>query len=412
MAGKTVVILGGGVGGLMTANRLRTLLPARHRIVVVEKNSQHSLAASYLWVMSGDRDPAAITRRTASLLRHGVELVSSEVRGIDVTRGVVEVDSGSLSYDFLVAALGAEMAPDLVPGLAAAHTFYTLDGAVQLRDSLQQFSGGTIAVVVSSVPYKCPGAPHEGAMLIADTFRRRGMREKVGLHLFTPEPQPMPVAGPELGDAVRSMLGSSGVDFHPGHKLKEVLPEKGELVFEGKEPVGFDLLVSIPPHRGSTQARESGLANETGWIPVDPATLKTKHDNVYAIGDATTIAIPGRWKPDVPLNLPKAGVFAHCQADVVAHRIAAEINGSSASATFAGDGYCVLEAGGRMAGFAYGDFLATPQPKVHMRNLGRSWHVGKVLFEKWWLAPYGLRRDLLGFAVTMGARALGIPVRL
>ena len=76
-----------------------------------------------------------------------------------------------------------------------------------------------MAVVVSALPYKCPGAPHEGAMLIADFFRRRGLRDRVEVHLFTPEPQPMPVAGPVLGDAVRQMLEAKGIAFHPLHKL-------------------------------------------------------------------------------------------------------------------------------------------------------------------------------------------------
>ena len=66
------------------------------------------------------------------------------------------------------------------------------------------------------------------------------------------------------------------------------------------------------------------MSNEAGWIPVDRQTLATPHEHVFAIGDVTAVGIPGRWKPDVPLMLPKAGVFAHAQALVVAHRIAAE----------------------------------------------------------------------------------------
>jgi sulfide:quinone oxidoreductase len=70
--------------------------------------------------------------------------------------------------------LGAELAPDAIPGLAAeAHTFYTLDGATRLRAALDGIRAGSIAVVVAALPYKCPGAPHEGAMLLADFFRRR-----------------------------------------------------------------------------------------------------------------------------------------------------------------------------------------------------------------------------------------------
>jgi sulfide:quinone oxidoreductase len=149
------------------------------------------------------------------LMRPGVE-VSGELRAIDLANRRVEFDRESLAYDYLVVALGAELAPDAIPGLAAgAHTFYTLAGATRLRAALDHVTGGTVAVVVSALPYKCPGAPHEGAMLLADFFRRRGRGDKVNVHLFTPEAQPMPVAGPALGDAVRQMLEQRVVGFHP-----------------------------------------------------------------------------------------------------------------------------------------------------------------------------------------------------
>lgn len=176
-------------------------------------------------------------------------------------------------------------------------------------------------------------------MLIADSFRRRGLSDQVHVHLFTPEPQPMPVAGPALGDAVRQMLEAQGVIFHPLHKLTSVNPQARELNFETKEPFRYDLLVAIPPHRGPRLARDMGLANEAGWIPVDRSTLATKFENVYALGDVTAISIPGRWKPEVPMMLPKAGVFAHAQAKAVASRIVAQVNGDPPTSTFAGDGY-------------------------------------------------------------------------
>ena len=411
MNGKTIVILGAGVGGLVAANELRRLLASEHRIVLVEKNARHAFAPSFLWLMTGDRRPEQISREVRQLVRPGVEVILAEAEAIDLNNHSVQISAQTLNYDFLIVALGAELAPEAMPGLAdAAHTFYTLDGAAKLRDALQTSSGGKVAVVVSALPYKCPGAPHEGAMLIADAFRRRGLRDKVDVHLFTPEPQPMPVAGPALGEAVKQMLSGKGVVFHPLHKLTAVNAPARELAFEGKESFNYDLLVAIPPHRGPRVAREAGLTNEAGWIPVERTTLKTKHENVYAIGDVTTIPVPGRWKPDVPLVLPKAGVFAHVQAEVVARRIAAEIAGAGPAHEFSGDGYCMLEAGEDMAGFAYGDFFAEPSPKIELRQLGPVWHWGKVLFEQWWLAPYGPRREALKLALTMGGKSLGVPV--
>jgi sulfide:quinone oxidoreductase len=249
-------------------------------------------------------------------------------------------------------------------------------------------------------------------MLIADALRRRGLGNKVEVHLFTPESQPMPVAGPALGEAVKQMLADRGVAFHPLHKLTRVDTAAREMAFDGKEPFRYDLLVAIPPHRGPQIAREAGLANDAGWIPVQPATLQTQYKDVYALGDVTTISLPGRWKPDVPLMLPKAGVFAHAQAEVVARRIAAEIAGAGERGEFPGVGYCMLEAGESLAGFAFGNFFAEPSPLIELRKIGRTWHWGKVLFEQWWLAPHGPWREALKLALSLGGKGLGIPVIL
>jgi sulfide:quinone oxidoreductase len=154
------------------------------------------------------------------------------------------------------------------------------------------------------------------------------------------------------------------------------------------------------------------LVNEGGWIPVDRRTLATRHERVYAIGDVTALPIPGRWKPDVPMMLPKAGVFAHGQALVVADEIASEIDGRAPTAVFRGDGFCMLEAGDQLAGVAFGDFFGEPSPKVKVRSIGRTWHLGKVLFEHWWLAPWGIRRAALRSALAVGSRIYGMPVSL
>ena len=411
MSGKTIVILGGGIGGLVTANELRRLLPQEHRIVLVERNPDHYFAPSFLWLMTGERRLEQIRCDVKSLLLPDIEPELSEVQAVDLGKHHVQTSTRMLPYDYLVVALGAELAPETIPGLLeSAHTFYTFDGALKLHDALKSVPGGRVAVVVSALPYKCPGAPHEGAMLIADFFRKHKLDQKVEVHLFSPEPQPMPVAGPALGEMVKQMLGNNGVSFHPLHKLTRVDVDARELHFEEKDAFQYDLLVAIPPHGGRRVAREAELTNEAGWIPVNRLTLQTQHEGVYALGDAAAISIPGRWKPDVPLMLPKAGVFAHAQAKVVAQRIAAEIAGGGKPSEFLGFGYCMLEAGESMAGAAFGDFFAEPSPQIELRKIGKTWHLGKVLFEQWWLAPLDFRREALRLALTFGGKVLGIPI--
>jgi sulfide:quinone oxidoreductase len=292
--------------------------------------------------------------------------------------------------------------------LAGTETFFTLDGADGLQSVLREFRGGKVAVVVSTTPYKCPGAPAEGAMLIRDFLRRRGVDAHVDL--YTPEPQPMPVAGPDLGDAVRSMLAERGVGYHPTHALRSA--EQGKLQFEGCDPIAADLVIAIPRHLPPAVVRTAGVANDAGWAAVDPRTLATKDPSIFAIGDCASVSLPGRWRPDTPLLLPKAGVFAHAQALVLAERIAASINGTTSALEFGGDGFCMLEAGEHLAGFAYGDFYATPSPEIHLRNIGKAWHAGKVLFEKWWLAGPGMRKQALSAAMRAAGKLLHVPVTL
>lgn len=408
MEGKKVVIIGAGSGGIVLANDLRQKLGTEHRIIVIERSATHAFAPSFLWMMAGQRTRDAITRPVRTLLRSGVDLVIGEAGEVDSARRVIRVGSESIAYDLLVLASGAELSFDAVPGLAEAETFFTVDGAERLHTVLREFRGGRVAVVVASTPYKCPGAPAEGAMLIRDFLRQKGVQ--AGVDLYTPEPQPMPVAGPQLGDAVRNMLAERGIGYHPGHTLRAAAPER--LTFEGREPVSAGLLVAIPPHVPPPILRSAGIANETGWAAADPRTLATREPSIFAIGDCAAIPLPGRWKPDAPLMLPKAGVFAHAQALVLAGRIAAAINGHGGAPEFSGDGFCMLEAGQHLAGFAYGDFYAMPAPEIHLRNVGKVWHLSKVLFEKWWLARPGLRKSALSTAMRAGAKLYGIRMSL
>lgn len=410
---KTIIILGGGVGGIVTANHLSSQLKGKHKIILIEKNKEHTFAPSYLWIMTGERRKAQASVPLKSLLKKHIDLISATVDEIVPTEQKIKAGGKEYQYDFLVIALGAELDPEKIQGWdESIHTFYTYKGAARLNETLGNFQGGKVAIVVASMPYKCPGAPHEGAMLIEDFFRRKGIKEKVEVNLFTPEPQPLPVAGPELGGAVKGILDKKGIRFHPSMQLDSVDTKSKQLSFNGKETFEYDLLVVIPPHHSPNVVRETELANTNGWIDVDADSLQTKYDNIFAIGDIASIPLPGKWVPNKPMMLPKAGVFAHLQADVVAKNIVKKIKGVVAIEKFCADGYCMLEAGEDLAGFAYGNFFGEPHPEVHLKKIGKKWHVGKVLFEKWWLSPFGLKKALYKNVLQTGGRLIGIPIKL
>ena len=302
--------------------------------------------------------------------------------------------------------LGAELTPDAMPGFSeAAHTPYDLEGAVGLRSALGEFEGGRVAVLVSATPYKCPAAPYETTLLLDDHFRGRGMRDRVVIQVYTPEAAPMGVAGPGMGRAVVAMVEAKGITLSPKLKPTRIDPAKKELVFDNREPAAFDFLAGVPPHVAPRAVRESLLANQAGWVPVDRRTLRSGYDNVYAIGDVAAVTL-ANGKP-----LPKAGVSAHGEAETVARRIAEEIQGTVTQAQFDGAGYCWIETQGGSAGFASGEFYAEPDPVVPLPRSGRMWHWGKVLFERYWLDE-GIPREAARLGLNLGSRLFGIPASL
>lgn len=373
---NTTLILGGGVGGLATAHALRRLLPPPHRIILVERDRQFVFAPSLLWLMTGDRTADQISRPYDRLSSRGIELVQGEIEAIDPARRTATVGGQRLQGDHMVIALGAELAPDAIPGLAAAgHNLYSLEGAIGLRDALGSLQGGQLAVLTAAPAYKCPAAPYEAALLLEYALHEHRVRDLTHVDLYTAEPGPMGVAGPAVSARVRHMVEARGIGYHPSRQVASVDPG-GTLHFTEGPDARFDLLAYVPPHRTPMVVQAAGLTDATDWIPVDRHTMAASHPGVFAIGDVTTIPL-SMGKP-----LPKAGVFAHAQAEVVARNIARTVTGQGDEARFDGHGACFLESGGGRAGFARGNFYAEPAPDIRLRRPGRISHLGKVLFER------------------------------
>ena len=378
---QTILILGGGVGGVATARALRRRLRSPHRIVLVDREPDHLFAPSLLWLMVGRRTAASIRRPLARLRRKGIDVRIGVVEHIDpAARRVTLAGGETLEGDHLVVALGAELDPGAIPGLAeAGHNFYALPGAEAFRDALRGTQSGRIVVLTAAPAYKCPAAPYEAAMLVEAACRKRGVRHDVQIDVYAAEPAPMGVAGPAVSAAVTQLLAAKDIGYHPEHQVVSVDAARRQLTFANSAVAEFDLLAYVPPHRPPRVVRESGLTGESGWVAVDRHTLETRIPQVYAIGDVVAIPL-ALGKP-----LPKAGVFAHAEAEVVAQNIARLVAGRGTAARFDGHGECFIETGHGKAGFGRGDFYAEPNPQVDLHPIGRRWHLGKVLFEKNWL---------------------------
>ncbi len=372
MSATTTLILGGGFGGISAANSLRRLLPQEHEIIVIDKSTHFHVGAGKTWIMLGERTYEQISQALSALLVPGVRFHQANVLGLNLSNRSVSTEKDELHWDYLVIALGADLNPASVPGLAeAADTFYTVEGAQRLRVALERLSGGDLAILIPKVPFKCPPGPYEAAMLLHHAFGSRGLAEKIRIAIYTAEGAPMATAGPEMGQYIREQLAQRGIGFHPQRRTARVDGAAQHIVFEDGSETRYDLLIAIPPHEAPKVLRDAQLTNQSGWIPVDPQTLQVKTApepaKVYAIGDVTTVPLPGRFKPDMALSLPKAGVFAEAHGRVVAHQIAAKILARAPSETFDGQGYCYLEVGGGRAVKADGAFFASPHPMMQKR---------------------------------------------
>lgn len=378
--GHTTLILGAGLGGISAAQALRKALPRDDRVVLVDRAEQHLFQSSLPWVLAGSRGVSRISRPLARAATRGIELVRGEVTRISPGERSATIDGRTLRADALIIALGADYDAAAVPGLVeAGYCIYTPEGVLAGRRALDAFRGGRIAFVTATPQYKCPAAPYESALLVDAELRRRGLRAATQFDFHAAEPGPMMTAGAQVSAALRQLMASRDIAYYPGRQITAVDAAGKRLHFADGAQASFDLLFYVPAHRAPAVIRAAGLTDDSGWIPVDRHTLATRFDGVYAIGDAVVIPLKmGR-------PLPKAGVFAHAQAEVVAHNIAAAWSGRGAPRQFDGVGACFIETGDGRAGMGQGNFYAEPLPAVRLRSPSRLWHAAKVLYEKYWL---------------------------
>ncbi|UOF90888.1 NAD(P)/FAD-dependent oxidoreductase [Fodinisporobacter ferrooxydans] len=379
---RSIVILGGGVGGVITANLLRKKLSDEYEITLIDRETNHVFAPSLLWLMTGDRNAEKISRPLSRLKRKGIEFIQGEIEQIDAQNRTVIVNGENISSDYLIISLGAVLTPEEISGLETGFSFYDLKETERLKQKLWEFQKGRVVVVTASPVYKCPAAPYEAAMLIHAFFQKRGIRPQVTMSFYAAEPAPLAVAGTNVSEGVQQMLRERDISYYPQHQITKVDPDKRELYFANGVHDSYDLLVYVAPHKPPRVVQESGLVGKSGWVTVDRHTLETKIPGVYAIGDVTGIPL------ELGKPLPKAGVFAHGQAKVIANNIAHKITGEGQQIEFNGHGECFIEIGNNKAGFARGNFYASPAPTVKVHQPGIRWHLGKIAFEKSWFRTW------------------------
>ena len=381
---KKVVILGAGTGGTIMANKLRKALDRNEwDITVVDKDKTHYYQPGFLFIPFGIYNKNDVIKPKSDFLPPGVNVLYQGIDKIEPDNNKVLLEGGKvLNYDYLIVATGTDINPDETPGLKdklwrkEIFDFYTIDGAVALREFFRDWEGGKLVVDIAEQPFKCPVAPLEFSFLADAYFTEIGIRDKVDISFVTPLPGAF--TKPKASQMLGELLEEKNINVIPDFYLESVDNERKVIKSYDEQEIPFDVLTIVPTNMGNPMVERSGMGDDLNFIPTDKYTLQSKnHENIFVLGDAS----------DIPTS--KAGSVVHFASDVVHENLLSAIEGRPLKAKFDGHSNCYIETGfgkGSIIDFNYdteplpGTFpLPGVGPFGLLQNTKMN-HYGKVLF--------------------------------
>ncbi|MHB8191023.1 MAG: type III sulfide quinone reductase, selenoprotein subtype [Ferrimicrobium sp.] len=410
-----IVILGGGTGGTLVANRLRREYSfSEAQIVVVDQDDRHIYQPGLLFVPFGLLHPEDIVRPRFRQLQTGIELHISPIERVDVTENTVFLADGTvLSYDILIVATGSILQPGETEGLTGkgwmdrVFTFYSLEGASALGGALAQFDRGHLVVNFIDLPIKCPVAPLEFCFLADWYFHERGIRDQVKISYVTPLDGAF--TKPVASKALAGLLAEKDINLVTGFNTSEVDGAAGKLIAYDGQEILFDLGVIVPLHGGAEWVSSSpGMGDELGFIVTDEHTLQAKiAPNIFVIGDAA----------GVPIS--KAGSVTHFEGEAVVRNVQRFLSGEPLDAFYDGHSNCFIEAGFSKALLIDFNYDTEPLEGHYPMGAGlpllkesRLNHLGKLMFQWFYWHVLLPGREVPGISSSMPtAGKKELPIR-
>lgn len=374
-----ILVVGGGMGGTILANNLARRLSGdiragKVRLTMLSASEQHMYQPGLLYLAIGRMTPDELYRDQASLLEPGIDFQVDPVEEFRLDKNEVKTKSGKVhGYDIIAIATGSRPMAEEIPGLAEnSEQFYTEETAVKMFKRLRSFEGGKVVIAVG-VPHKCPMAPLEIIFMLYDYFKDRGILDKVKLHYTYPIGRVHSLEN--VAKWAAPEMDRLGITYETLFNMKEVDGAKKIVKSEEGTETDYDLLITIPAHRGMEVIEKNGLG-QRGWIPTHRHQLNMEgRDNVFVLGDTTNLPIS------------KAGSTAHFEAETLGENIAARFKLGAPVRDYDGKVFCFIEAGKDRATYAMFDYQNPPQPKAPTRAV----HWFKVAYNKlYWASARGL----------------------
>lgn len=392
---KKILILGGGTGGTIMANKLRKVLERDEwEITLVDKQKTHYYQPGFLFIPFGIYNKYDVIKPKSDFFPPGINVIYTSIDRIDGDNNKVILENSKvLNYDFLIIATGAQTKPDETPGLneelwyKSIFDFYTVEGAVALRKFFKSWEGGHLVLNIAELPFKCPVAPLEFVFLADAYFHEIGIRDKVEISYVTPLPGAF--TKPQATKMLGELLDEKNIKVIPEFYIERVDNKNKKIISYDEQEIPFDVLTIVPVNMGSDVIERSGLGDDLNFVPTDKYTLRSeKYENIFVLGDASNI----------PTS--KSGSVVHFSADVLFENLMSAIEGRPLMAKFDGHSNCYIETGfgkGSIIDFNYeteplpGTFpLPGIGPFGLLKNTKMN-HYGKVLFR--WMYWHILLKD-------------------